>query len=130
VFFDLSLPEIVVLLGLGIVLFGPDRLPRLVADAARFIRQVRAFSESARADLRKELGPEFDGLNLQDLNPKTFVRNNLLAESEQLRGLRDDLKLALPHPLDPHPVATQPGYAPPPGTTGTVEGPANLHEIT
>ena len=90
-FFDLSLPEIVVLLGLGVVLFGPDKLPQAAASAARFLRQVRAFSDNAREDLRKELGPEFDGLNIEDLNPKTFVRKNLLGEGEELRDLRKDI---------------------------------------
>lgn len=90
-FFDLSPLEIVVLLGLAVVLFGPDKLPQAAASAARFLRQVRAFGENARADLRNELGPEFDGLDLQDLNPKTFVRKNLLGEGNELRELRDDL---------------------------------------
>ena len=90
-FFDLSPLEIIVLLGLAIVLFGPDKLPQAAASAARFLRQVRAFGENARADLRNELGPEFDGLDLQDLNPKTFVRKNLLGEGEELRELRDEL---------------------------------------
>jgi len=90
-FFDLSPLEIIVLLGLAIVLFGPDKLPQAAASAARFLRQVRAFGENARADLRNELGPEFDGLDLQDLNPKTFVRKNLLGEGNELRELRDDL---------------------------------------
>jgi sec-independent protein translocase protein TatB len=90
-FFDLSPLEIIVLLGLAVVLFGPDKLPQAAANAARFLRQVRAFGENARADLRNELGPEFDGLDLQDLNPKTFVRKNLLGEGTQLRELRDDL---------------------------------------
>ena len=98
-FFDLSLPEIVVLLGLGIVLFGPEKLPSAAASAARFLRQVRAFSENARNDLRNELGPEFDGLGLEDLNPKTFVRKNLLGESTELRELANELSRDLRDPL-------------------------------
>lgn len=90
-FFDLSLPEIVVLLGLGVVLLGPDKLPQAAAGAARFLRQVRAFSDSTREGLHRELGPEFDGLDLKDLNPKTFVRKNLLGETDDLRALRDEL---------------------------------------
>ncbi|MGH3416586.1 MAG: sec-independent translocase [Actinocrinis sp.] len=90
-FFDLSPLEIVVLLALAVVLFGPDKLPQAAASAARFLRQVRAFGDNARADLRNELGPEFDGLDLQDLNPKTFVRKNLLGEGDELREMRDEL---------------------------------------
>ena len=94
-FFDLSLPDIVMLLGLGVMLFGPEKLPQAAATAARFIRQVRAFSESTRVDLRRELGPEFDGLNLQDLNPKTFISKNLLGETEDLRAMRAQINEGL-----------------------------------
>jgi sec-independent protein translocase protein TatB len=104
-FFDLSLPEIVVLLGLGVVLFGPDKLPQAAASAARFLRQVRAFSDNAREDLRKELGPEFDGLNLEDLNPKTFVRKNLLGEGEELRDLRKEINGTLNEAAGRNPAA-------------------------
>lgn len=105
-FFDMSPTEIVLLLALAVVLFGPDKLPGAAASAARFLRQIRAFGDNARADLRNELGPEFDGLNLQDLNPRTFVRKNLLGEGEELRELRDELSRDLRNPLhdDPQPV--------------------------
>lgn len=99
-FFDLSPLEIVVLVGLAIVLFGPDKLPQAAASAARLLRQIRAFGENARNDLRNELGPEFEGLSLDDLNPKTFVRKNLLGETEELRAMRDDLNSALRDPLN------------------------------
>lgn len=104
-FFDLSLPEIVVLLGLGVVLFGPDKLPQAAASAARFLRQVRAFSDNARQDLRNELGPEFDGIGLEDLNPKAFVRKNLLGEGEELRDLRKDINGALNEATNLNPAA-------------------------
>ena len=90
-FFDLSPLEIVVLLGMAVVLFGPDKLPQAAASAARILRQIRAFGENARADLRNELGPEFGDLKLDDLNPKAFIRNNLLGEGGELRELRDEL---------------------------------------
>jgi sec-independent protein translocase protein TatB len=90
-FFGLSPLEMIVLLGLGVVLFGPDKLPQTAASAARILRQIRAFSDTAKADLHKQLGPEFAELDLQDLNPRNFVRKNLLGEGQQLRVLRDEL---------------------------------------
>ena len=101
-FFGLSPLEIIVLLGLGMVLFGPDRLPQAAASAAKFLKQVRAFSDTAKADLRKQLGPEFHDLDLSDLNPRTFVRKNLLGEGEQLRDLREELNRDLRGALDPN----------------------------
>lgn len=114
-FFDLSLPEVVVLLGLGILLFGPDKLPHAAASAARVLRQVRAMSENASQGLRRNLGDEFSGLELDDLNPKTFVRKHFLDETEELRSLRSELS----HPLSP---ATQP--------SGPSQPPVFDHEAT
>ena len=115
-FFDLSLPEIVVLLGLGIVLFGPDKLPQAAASAAKFLRQVRAFSDNARQDLRNELGPEFEDLDLADLNPKAFVRKNLLGEGEELRDLRKEINGTLNEAADLR------SPVPAPRVTGAVNG--------
>jgi sec-independent protein translocase protein TatB len=121
-FFDLSLPEIVVLLGLGVVLFGPDKLPQAAASAARILRQIRAFSDNAREDLRKELGPEFDGLNIEDLNPKTFVRKNLLGEGEELRDLRKEINGTLNEAATLTPSAVVPAPRP----TNAANGSATL----
>lgn len=100
-FFGLSPLEIVVLLGLGMVLFGPDKLPQAAATAAKFLKQVRAFSDTAKADLRNQLGPEFHDLDLSDLNPRAFVRKNLLGEGEQLRDLREELNRDMRQTFDP-----------------------------
>ena len=114
-FFDLSPLEIVVLLGMAVVLFGPDKLPQAAASAARILRQIRAFGENARADLRNELGPEFGDLKLDDLNPKAFIRNNLLGEGGELRELRDELNRdlrSITAPEDvPAPRRTEPALA-------------------
>ncbi|WP_246451461.1 sec-independent translocase [Allostreptomyces psammosilenae] len=75
---------------LAIVIFGPERLPKVISEVARFIRRVRAFSDSAREDIRRELGPEFKDFEFEDLNPRTFVRKNLLEPADvDLREIRE-----------------------------------------
>jgi sec-independent protein translocase protein TatB len=91
VFFDLSPLEIVVLLGLSVVLFGPDKLPAAALSAARLLRQVRAIAESSRAQVREQLGPEFADLGLDQLDPRRFVREHLGEETGQVRGVLDEL---------------------------------------
>jgi sec-independent protein translocase protein TatB len=88
--FDIGPMEMVALVVLAILVFGPDKLPKLAADAARFIRQFREFSTNARADLSRELGPEFRDIHVEDLNPRRFVRRNLLGNG---RLLDDDFDL-------------------------------------
>ncbi|QMU75196.1 Sec-independent protein translocase subunit TatB [Streptacidiphilus sp. PB12-B1b] len=81
-FFDIGPIKLVALVILAVVIFGPDKLPKLVSEAMGFIRKIREFSESAKADIRKELGPEFKDFEFEDLNPKTFVRKQLAAHGD------------------------------------------------
>jgi sec-independent protein translocase protein TatB len=58
----------------AIVVFGPDRLPDFARQAGRMVRQLRRFAESARDDIRSELGPGFADFELSDLDPRQAVR--------------------------------------------------------
>ncbi|GAA1588679.1 hypothetical protein GCM10009804_50980 [Kribbella hippodromi] len=70
--------ELVVIAIVAVLVFGPDRLPEFARTAGRLLRQVRQMVNNAQNDLRNELGPEYADLELQDLNPKNFVRKHLL----------------------------------------------------
>ncbi len=72
--FGVGLPELAVIAVVAIVIFGPDRLPEFARQAGRMVRQLRAFSQAARDDIRTELGPEFSDFELTDLDPRRAVR--------------------------------------------------------
>ena len=72
--FDIGLPELMVIFVVAVIVFGPDRLPDFARQAGRFVRQVRQFTQSARDDIRSELGPEFADFELTDLDPRKAVR--------------------------------------------------------
>ena len=78
--FDLSILKILVLGVLGLVIFGPEQLPRMAAQAGRALRDLRRLADSARADLSESLGPEFRDFDFNDLNPRAFVRKHLLED--------------------------------------------------
>jgi sec-independent protein translocase protein TatB len=82
--FDLSIGKILVLAVIALVLFGPDQLPKMAAQAGRALRDLRRLAEGARADLREGLGPEFSDFDIADLNPKNFVRKHLFDEFDDL----------------------------------------------
>ncbi|MEU3708920.1 sec-independent translocase [Streptomyces catenulae] len=86
-FFDIGPLELVALVILGVLIFGPDKLPKVIQDVMGFIRKVRAFSDSAKEDIRSELGPEFKDFEFDDLRPKNFVRKHVLEKDEY--GLKD-----------------------------------------
>lgn len=76
--FDVGIGELLVIVVVGIVVFGPDRLPDYARQAGRMLRQVRTFARAAQNDLRDELGPEFADLKLADLDPRTMIRKHVL----------------------------------------------------
>jgi sec-independent protein translocase protein TatB len=91
--------HLLVLVLLGLLIFGPDRLPRAIADGVKLLRNVRSMARSATSDLSRELGTD---IQLEDLHPKALLRKHLLSEEdeqairrplEQLyRDVQDDIK--------------------------------------
>lgn len=84
-FFDIGAGEIIGLAILGLILVGPERLPKFASDAAALVRKIQKMSQAATKELRENLGPGFEDLQPADLNPKTFLKKQLadaLEESE------------------------------------------------
>jgi sec-independent protein translocase protein TatB len=78
--FDLSLPKLLILAVLALVVFGPNELPKMAAQAGRALRELRRIAEGARADLSEGLGPEFSDFDVDDLNPRRFVQKHLFSD--------------------------------------------------
>ena len=107
---DLSFTKLLVLAVLALLIFGPDQLPKLAAQAGKALRDLRRIADLAKADLKEGLGPEFADFDINDLNPRNFVRKHLL----------DDLDLDLDsdaesdsRPLADAAPALLPGESPP-----------------
>ncbi len=85
-FFDIGGGEMIGLAVLGMILVGPERLPKLASEAASLVRRIQRISHAATAELRENLGPGFENLQPADLNPRTFIRkqiNEALEEKEE-----------------------------------------------
>ncbi|MGQ4426634.1 sec-independent translocase [Streptomyces sp. ISBFB 2968] len=92
-FNDIGALELVTLVVLAVLVFGPDKLPKVIQDMTRTIRKIREFSDSAKQDIRQELGPEFKDFEFEDLNPKTFIRKQLDNEELGLKEIRNGFDL-------------------------------------
>lgn len=84
--FDLSFFKIAVLAVIALVIFGPDQLPKMAVQAGRALRDFRRMAEAARADLQQHLPDEFRDMDLNELNPKYFVRKHLLDEVSSVKS--------------------------------------------
>lgn len=75
---NISALDLLTLGVLVVLLFGPDKLPEIIQNVVGFLRKVREFSESAKHEVRSELGPQFKDFEFEDLHPKSFIRKHVL----------------------------------------------------
>jgi sec-independent protein translocase protein TatB len=80
--------KLLVLVLVGIFVFGPDKLPKAIADGVKMLRNLREMARNATGDLSRELGTD---IQLEDLNPKTLIRKHLLSEEDE-QALRKPLE--------------------------------------
>jgi sec-independent protein translocase protein TatB len=105
---DVGLGELLLIAVLALLVFGPERLPKVASDAARTLRQVRRMATEARRDLADAAGIEGDPelsaavRDLRDLDPR-----RVLAPLDE------------PLPTRPAPAAT----TAPPGDAAAAAGP-------
>jgi sec-independent protein translocase protein TatB len=99
---NLGWEEVLLLAVLGLIIFGPNRLPKAAADAAKMLRELRAMARGAASDLKAELGPELADIDLRGLHPRRFVEDALFGDDEPVAASRRTPMTAL-----------QPGERPP-----------------
>ena len=81
--FGIGFGELTVIAFIAVLVFGPDKLPDLARQAAQLVRQLRRMANTARDELRDELGPEYADLELRDLDPRTIVRKHIVEAMEE-----------------------------------------------
>ena len=120
--FDVGLPEIAVLIVAALFVFGPDRLPSVVAQAARTLRELRDLAAGARAEINDAIGPELREFNvmaqvaeIRDLNPRAILNNAMFGAADTLPAPVPPSGVVVPAgSADGTPAsAAQPGTAPP-----------------
>ena len=129
--------EMLMLLVVGLVVLGPERLPGAIRWTSGAVRQARDYVSGATSQLREDFGPEFEDFRepLSDLNklrgmtPRAAITKHLLDGDDSIFNGKFDAPAA-PKPVSPggpEPVpspeattgaeATPAGSAPAPGVT-------------
>ncbi len=85
-FANLSWEHILVLVVVGLVILGPERLPGAIRWTSNALRQARDYLSGVTNQLREDLGPEFDDLRgplselqkLRGMTPRAALTKHLL----------------------------------------------------
>lgn len=100
--FDIGIGEIIIIAIIGLLVFGPERLPRAAADAAKWLKQLRTMASGARQELADSAGIDLSETvdtvrSLQEFHPRRLAAS-LLDDSDK------DAKPAATKPVAPKPV--------------------------
>jgi sec-independent protein translocase protein TatB len=115
--FNVGLGEIVAIVLVSLLLFGPERLPEMARQAGRFLGRLRLTTQDALDQLKDET--DLKDLNLPDLRigslrsqARDYVRELMDVEGQMadLEREREQLKAAL--------AGEQNGYGPKQATDG------------
>lgn len=112
--------EMLVLVVVGLVVLGPERLPGAIRWSANALRQARDYLSGVTSQLREDLGPEFDDLRgplselqkLRGMTPRAALTKHLLdGDDSFLTGNFDKpvngASLEAPPPAPPAPANGQ-----------------------
>ena len=105
--------ELLLLLAVGLIVLGPERLPTYVAEGVRLLRRLRELSANLTSELREQLGPDLAALT----TTATTTGGTTAAATA-----RTDIYQHVPrHPMfDEIPDTTAPSAPPPDPTRNTV----------
>src|ERR1700744_416442 len=91
-FGSLSWEHILVLVVVGLVVLGPERLPGAIRWTSTALRQARDYLSGVTTQLREDIGPEFDDLReplselnkLRGMTPRAALTKHLFNGEESL----------------------------------------------
>src|ERR1700759_5590155 len=112
--------EMLVLVVVGLVVLGPERLPGAIRWTATALRQARDYLSGVTTQLREDMGPEFDDLRgqlgelqkLRGMTPRAALTKHLLDGDDSFftGNLEKPVNGAPPKPAEPgQPSAPAPG---------------------
>ncbi|MDR7183470.1 sec-independent protein translocase protein TatB [Microbacterium trichothecenolyticum] len=108
-FFGLTVEKLFLIGVVGALLVGPERLPELSRRLAQGVQAAKAALARTTARMRDEMGPEFDEVDWQKLDPRQYDPRRIVREAllEPVSSFQP-----LPPPLPAAEAATDGAAAP------------------
>jgi sec-independent protein translocase protein TatB len=87
--FDINGWEFIVLAIVAVLVIGPDRMPEYAAKLAKLVRQVRGMADTAKVQLREQMGSEFDDVDWKQYDPRQYDPRRIVREALMDEGSED-----------------------------------------
>lgn len=107
--FGIGLPELIVILGIALIVVGPDKLPDLARSIAKGILELKKTAEDVKEGLTKEGGM------LEDLRPELDAVKTLQKELAETTNIDWNAE----HPVTPTGASAESSPPPEPASSGT-----------
>jgi sec-independent protein translocase protein TatB len=79
--FGLDFEKLLVIAFIAVIILGPQRLPKYAAQLGRMVRSLRDLANDAKDRLRDEMGPEFDEVDWQKLDPRQYDPRRIIRDA-------------------------------------------------
>jgi sec-independent protein translocase protein TatB len=77
----LDFDKILVIGIVAVLILGPQRLPLYAQKLAQFIKTLRSYADTAKDRMRDEMGPEFDEIEWQKLDPRQYDPRRIIRDA-------------------------------------------------
>jgi sec-independent protein translocase protein TatB len=79
--FDINGSEFIILLIVAVFVIGPERMPEYAAKLAKLVRQLRDMADTAKAQLREQMGPDFEDVDWKQYDPRQYDPRRIVREA-------------------------------------------------
>jgi sec-independent protein translocase protein TatB len=87
--FDINGWEFIILVVAALLVIGPDRMPEYSAKLAKLVRQVRGMADTAKVQLREQMGPDFDEVDWKSYDPRQYDPRRIVRDALMDNGSDD-----------------------------------------
>lgn len=98
--------EFLILIVVALVVLGPERLPEYAAKLGKLVRDAKAMAETAKSQLKDQMGPEFKDVDWQQYDPRQYDPRRIVREA-LMDDDSDDSHDAGEQMTKPHSTATR-----------------------
>lgn len=88
--FDINGSEFIILMVVAVFVIGPERMPEYAAKLAKLVRQLRSMADTAKVQLREQMGPEFDEVDWKQYDPRQYDPRRIVREALMDPGSDED----------------------------------------